>query len=225
MTRRRLRGEAGHSLPEMLAGMVVAAIVGWATVTLTLTGSQAATQVQDRTEANQRVRQLLDRMVTTLSSQVCIDALRPPIGEGTRDAVTFYTDLGGQDFAPEQHRLAYDAATRTVTETVWAGAGTPPDVTFPGPGVTRVLATDVEPGPDGLLRYFAFTPAQPTKPEVELPVPISATDARRIVRIHLSVRATPERRAADLRSASQDADAFVGSLEATTDPTNGPRCT
>lgn len=223
--RSRLRDERGHSLIELIAGMGVAAVVAWAAIMLTLGSTEASTQVAERTDAAARARLVLDRMATTLSSQVCVDVSRPPISEGTPTSVTFYTHLGDQSFAPAQHRLAYDAASRRITETIWQPVGTPPEVTFPGAGETRILAERVEPGAGGLFRYFGFTPLRPTTATVEFATPLNAADASRVIRVALSIKVLPDRRRGGGRAVTIDADAFVGSLEATTDPGNGPRCT
>lgn len=227
--RRRVRhDERGVTLVELLAALAAGGIVLAGVLTFSITGVNASLEVEDRAEAAQRGRQALDRMVTVLQSQVCIDAARPPIATGDANAVTFYADTSSETFRPRQHRFAYDPATKRITESIHAGIGTPPAIVFvPSPTEVRAVAAGVTPVPGRpLLRYYAFTSTQPTTASVELPVPLSVADARRVVRVAVAFNVAPSRTGrADRRSTTIEGDAYVGSLEATTDPQLGPRCT
>lgn len=227
VARRIARDERGLTLVELLAALAVGAIVLFGVLVFTVTGIEGSLRAQDRSDSAQRGRLALDRMVTVLQSQVCLDVARPPIVSGTDSAVTFYADTHSETFRPRRHSFTYDPSTGRIAEAIDHGSGSPPAITFGGaPDELRAVASGVRLiSGRPLLRYYAFTSSEPTTATVLLPTPLSPADARRVVRVNVAFKVIADRTGKpDRRATTIEGDAYVGSLEATHDPSAGPRC-
>lgn len=230
MRRRKLIGDQrGFTLIEVLVALSIGSVVLFGVLNVFTVAITKSAEVNDRIEALQRGRPALDRITTLLDAQVCIANNQPPIVAGaTATDLTFYADLGNDDFSPTQFRLSYDAATRTLNETSWAGTSSGSSWTFPAAPTRSVpLLRDVAPptttGP--IFRYFAYSSADPPTPDAEITaLPLSATDAARVVRVKASIAAQPTRtKKTDDRSTIIDGDGFVATADPR-DPLGGPRC-
>lgn len=147
LARGRLREERGFTLTEML----VALAIGTATLTvimnLVVASHAASSRVVARVDGTQRGRVAMEQATQRLRSQVCLGS-NAPIIAGNQDSVTFYADLGDEQFRPEKRRLFVSGSD--LREQIWEGTGTPPSVTYPAtPTRERVVLQDVEPVKEG----------------------------------------------------------------------------
>jgi prepilin-type N-terminal cleavage/methylation domain-containing protein len=168
---RRLRGEAGFTLPELLTTMWIAGVVMLAAFGLVDFVMKRTAEAEQRVEATQRGRTGMDMITRQLRSQVCLNATTPPIVDGTADSVTFYTDLGSSTAStvPERHTLTFvqpdPTKTGWITETVEKPNATTP-VTWK-PATTRTLligiVRDTTPGGTTvpIFQYWGFNNLTP----------------------------------------------------------------
>jgi prepilin-type N-terminal cleavage/methylation domain-containing protein len=199
---RRLRSEAGFSLPELVTTMWIAGVIMLAAFALLDFTMKRTAEAEQRVEATQRGRTGMDMITRQLRSQVCLNAATPPIVDGTADWVTFYTDLGNSTASslPERHTLTFNAAAGTVTETVQKPNATNP-VTWKA-ATNRVLIsgitrdTDNSNNPIPVFQYRGFnnlvTPVQIS--ESNLAVPLLANgNANRVAMIKITFRSVARR--------------------------------
>jgi prepilin-type N-terminal cleavage/methylation domain-containing protein len=233
MTRLR-RDESGFSLIELLAAMAVSSIILTAVMIVFVNGVQGAAKVNDRVDSQQRGRLTMDRIVTLLSSQVCLAASQPPIVAGsTANSVTFYGDLNGASNQPRMYRITYDPAAKTLTEFSWTPSGSLPGaVTYPAaPSVTRQLATGVLPALDSgnvaqpIFSYYRFEADGTVNLANPIPSsPLVATDADDVVEVGVTFAIVPGRtKTLDARSTMISGQALAGSANPAS-PSAGPNC-
>jgi prepilin-type N-terminal cleavage/methylation domain-containing protein len=237
---RRLRSDdAGFSLVELLVAMALGSIVLTALMTIVINGTSNVVAVHNRTEAAQRGRQAMDRVVTLLSSQTCVVATdstsQPPILDATDTSVAFYANLGIVDSTPMVYRLRYDAPTKRLWEEQYLPVtDATGKVTYPSypasPSSSRIvgqyLAPD-EPG-DPIFKYFQFVTTEgPTLGMINgttLATPLTAQGKLAAVRVTASFVAQPEKTGSnEPRATAIDSSATVGSANAG-EPSKGVNC-
>jgi prepilin-type N-terminal cleavage/methylation domain-containing protein len=191
---RRLRSEAGFTLPELLTTMWIAGVIMLAAFALVDFVMKRTAEAEQRVEATQRGRTGMDMVTRQLRSQVCLGSSATPIVDGTADSVTFYTDLGDSTASslPERHTLAFNpgAPGGTITETVEKPNATSP-VTWQAPK-TRVLISGItRDGATPIFRYRGFTNAV-TPPQIsatDLAVPLKANgNAVKVAMVKIAFR-------------------------------------
>ncbi len=124
--------EAGFTIIELLAAMVVGLMVLMAAFMLLDHATSASNRLSDRQDAVQRGRQALELMTRQLRSQVCLGDTTEPITYGDGNAVRFYADLSDGSRKRPAAELKYDPAAKTITESACSGVGTYPTLTFGG---------------------------------------------------------------------------------------------
>jgi prepilin-type N-terminal cleavage/methylation domain-containing protein len=211
-----LRREDGFTLPELLVTLVIAVTVSLATFALIEFVMKRTGEVDQRVDASQRGRLVMDTITRELRSQVCVDSTTPAMATRAGDitdgnTATFYVDLtDGSKLAttpPALHSLVYDTATQKIIEKEYKGiwmqqtSGTPPITkTVPAypnaPSSTRVLLTDVYPlalnAP--IFRYYKYNTLTPPSPSVELVPPatgLTASDLATVARVDIAYRTLP----------------------------------
>jgi Tfp pilus assembly protein PilV len=238
MIRDFTRREDGFSLMELLVAMVTGGVILTALMTVFLNGVQGTTNTQDRLDSQQRGRVAMDRVITLLSSQVCLDSATPPIVPvvSTDRSVTFYSDLQGASNTPKKYTFTWDATAKTLTEYTYNGTGVlPAKITWPAsPSSTRQIATNVWPARNDantadlpIFAYYRFE-ADGT---VNLANPIAASggiaaiDGDDVVDMVVNFRVLPAgaTATANPRSTSISGSAFVGSADPAS-PSAGPNC-
>jgi type II secretory pathway pseudopilin PulG len=238
---RRLRSdEAGLSLVELLVAMVLGSIVLTALMSIVVGGTSSVIATHNRTEAAQRGRQAMDRVVTLLSSQMCAVATdstsQPPIIEGTDTSVAFYANLGKVDSTPLVYRVRYDAGTKRMWEdqyepVVDAATG---KVTYPSypasPKSSRLVGEYLAPANAGdpIFQYWQFVTTEgPTLGMISKPAlttPLSAQSKLAAVRVTTSFVAQPEKTGKNEPIATAiESSATVGSANAG-EPSKGVNC-
>jgi type II secretory pathway pseudopilin PulG len=218
---RRLRREDGFTLLEALTAITIAMIVSLAAFSLLEFTLKRTGEVDQRVDATQRGRAIMDTITRQLRSQVClspvISAMATRTGDVTNDnTATFYADFTeGANVTTKPpadlHKLAYDPNTRTMTDTTyttsWDKGTTPWTPVVPAaPSRTRVIATDIIPdGATPIFTYYAY-PTPPVPPPA-VPVVPSPTDRlypvgaggvplgalARVARIDITFRALPSK--------------------------------
>jgi prepilin-type N-terminal cleavage/methylation domain-containing protein len=238
---RRFRSDqAGLSLVELLVAMALGSIVLTALMTLVVNGTTSVVATHNRTEAAQRGRQAMDRVVTLLSSQTCVIAdassSQPPILDASDTSVSFYANLGKVDSTPLVYRLRYDTGTKRMWEDQYLPVTDPATgkVTYPSypstPASSRLvgeyLAPTVVGGP--IFKYWQFVTTEgPTLGmiyETPLATPLSAQSKLAAVRVTTSFFAQPEKTGKNEPQATAiDSSATVGSANAG-EPSKGVNC-
>lgn len=227
--RRRLRAQGGFTLIEMLMALLIGSIVLGAAMYIFQAGQRSSTRVQDRAESVQRGRVVMEQLTQRIRSQVCLGPGYPAMTAGSSTGMTFYMDIGNENFQPQQMRLTYDPSNGgQVTETTWnmtaTGSGSGWQVAA-SPSRVRVLATNLAlNGATPFFQFYSFTATDPIAPTNQLPVPLSSSDLARVVQVVLTFRPTPMR---------GDQNAFVSPLFQNqvyvrtadpTDPIHSPLC-
>jgi Tfp pilus assembly protein PilW len=196
MSARRLRGDAGFTLPELLTTLWIAMVVLLAGFSLLEFVMKRSLETEQRVEATQRGRIGMDLITRELRSQVCLDANTAPIVDGTATQLTFYTDLNNSTASsfPEKHVLTYDAATGQITEDVYKTNGIKP-LAWTGPTTRKVLTGVTQDGSTPVFQYFPYDPARSTT-LTPLTTPLqSAGNIPKVARITISYRTVPLRNA------------------------------
>jgi prepilin-type N-terminal cleavage/methylation domain-containing protein len=237
----RLRSDqSGFSLIELLMSMALGSIVLAALLTVFMSGVSGTIKVSDRTEALQRGRITMDRVVTLLNSQTCLlntdGTGQPPIRDGQSNQVAFYASLGVVDSNPLIYRLSYDSGTKRITEERFLPDVSSGVVTYPSypasPSVSRTIGTNILPSTAGapIFQYYQFiTTIGPTLGMVDgtaLTTPLSTTSQYATVRVTTSFATQPEHTSGstiDNRGTVIDGVATVGSASAG-EPTKGVNC-
>jgi type II secretory pathway pseudopilin PulG len=218
MTRR----SEGFTLIEALVTLSISLVIFTAAMALLGVAFRSSYGVVERTDAMQRGRIALDQITRELRSQVCnVDGTLPIAGGATGTSVTFYADLSDGSVAPKRHTLTLDTAGNRITDAV--DAGTP-----------RVLLDRAYQAPaTPFLSYWAYPDGQTGQrnPSLQLPVPLSTTDAGRVARIDVGFLVQPQgTRATDHGTTLQDrvavrlADPNDDLGDDSTSQTPGPEC-
>lgn len=205
------RDESGFSLTELLVAMSIGVVVLFASMQIFINGVESTGRVTDRVEVTQKARLAMDRMVTLLNSQSCLDSDNPPVIAGsTATSISFYSDLTGGASAPARYDFVYDPAADTITERrSTATVGSDGSVTY-GTATTRVIANEIQPvdASTPMFTYLKFKadgtidPADATASGSVVGVPVSAANTINIVRVDVAFGAWSARtKRADRRAA------------------------
>ncbi len=238
---RRFRSDqAGFSLVELLVAMGLGSIVLAALMSIVVGGTSSVIATHNRTEAAQRGRQAMDRVVTLLSSQTCVVAAdsnsQPPILEGTNTSVSFYANLGVVDSTPLIYRLRYDPSTKSMWEEQYLPVTDQATgkVTYPSypasPKSSRLVGEYLAPANvgDPIFKYWQFVTTEgPTLGMIHgtvLGTPLTAQSKLAAVRVTTSFIAQPEKTGKNEPIATAiESSATVGSANAG-EPSKGVNC-
>jgi prepilin-type N-terminal cleavage/methylation domain-containing protein len=232
---RRLRqlhaDQSGFTLPELISAMVVGLIVLMAAFMLLDHATSVSNEISDRQDAVQRGRRAMETITRTLRSQVCLGETTEPITAGNDNGVTFYANLTTNTDTAQRRMIAYDPATGKITENIYDGTGTYPDLVFPTtPTSQRLLLESVGQMKEGavtqpIFRFFTFKIGGAPGDLELLPVPLSSTDVSRVVMVKVAFFAKPINKAVvkNRDATSLQSDIYVR-LADPTRPTEGPRC-
>ena len=195
VTRERLAAEDGLTLVELLAAMLVGAIVIVAVLGLLDSAVKLQSRSVDDIDATSRGRMAIDQVSQALASRICLGS-QPSLVEARDDRVEFYASLAAESgtvrLVVQRRRLMLTGTT--IGEQVWTSSppqappNLPPANTTP-PTRTRVLLTGAAPtATTPIFRYYAYegTPARPT---LRLTTPLSAVDLARVARIDVGFTA------------------------------------
>jgi type II secretory pathway pseudopilin PulG len=195
---RPFREESGFTLVELLTAMMIGLIVLAVLGTLVGVTARSSTRTTERVVATQRARPVMDRIIDELHSS-CLRPDAPPIQSGSSGNAISFLHKTGSAVTPVPDRRTITLASGTMTERVYpATGGTAPAWTFAStPSYTRRLLTDVGVATTGannttvpMFRYY--TVVNGTISTTPLPVPLSAADAARTVKVTVTFTGSPE---------------------------------
>ena len=197
--RARLSGEAGFTLPELLAAMVIGGVILTAAATIMQRSFFASNQIADRVESVQRGRHAMDMVTRQLRSSVCVGSTLPLLA-GSASSLTFTGDLtNGSAALPTQKRVltfAPGTTGQTLTQTTYAMTAGPPTsttVTWGTTGTTSTLLTGaVNDGSSPFFEYWGWDTALTTPVFRQLTAPLSAADIARVTEIRINFAVAPE---------------------------------
>jgi hypothetical protein len=224
---RNLRGERGFMLMEMIVATALGMVVFLALLGLVDASQTSSARVQDRVDGTQRGRVAMDQVLQRLRSQICIGST-PPIIAGTTTEVTFYADLGNDDFRAEKRRIY--VLNGQLKEDVYDSTGTFPAYVFPAsPTRTRTFMTGIKQAKDSAgnpmpyFSYWGYDTNTPPSLNQQVNPPFSATDPARIVKVMVAF-------SADTREDRVDTTFVNGVTARMADPSasdtskRGPQC-
>jgi hypothetical protein len=227
--RRRLSDERGFTVMELLVASLLGVMVVLAAAALMDSAQGQNSRISGRVEGTQRGRVAMEQVVQRLRSQVCLGTATPVLDAQSTE-MTFFADFGDEAFTPEKRRIYVSGGA--LREQIWNGTGTPPNVTFPStPTRTRVLASGIAQATDGAgtaipyFSYYAYDASSPTEPRELLPVPVSADDRARLVRVQVAFRTRVPRQ--DARVDTSFVNSVIVRMANPTDPDQdkrGPQC-
>jgi Tfp pilus assembly protein FimT len=231
--RRRLAGERGFTLIEMLVSIALGIVVLAALAMLLDSSGRASTRLADKAETVQRLRIGVDRIARVLRTQVCADSDTPPIVSGTADSITFYSDTNTtSDFSPKTVQITFDSAAGTVVQKTWNS--TAANVTSTTPDRTRSLLDKASRiGNTPFLSYYSWVdlanavavPLSPSLDSDSLP----DNSIAKIVRVDVALQASPTGGNPDVaRKATMTTSIYTRNADfsgqASAGRTWGPRC-
>jgi prepilin-type N-terminal cleavage/methylation domain-containing protein len=228
MRRPRISDERGFSLPELLVAMVIGMVVLLASFMVLDRSFTASGQIADRTEALQRGRLAMNLITRQLRSQVCVgDTV--PIVAATATSVTFYADLSDGSTPIKRRQLSFDPVTQTITESVIAGTGIYPALTFTSTPKTVPLLTKVQQIMDGttarpIFRYYGYVVGTTTGALEQLPAPLSSANLKRVALIKVGYRAFADRSITNDKDSTVLEDDVYVRVAVPTDFEDGPQC-
>ena len=229
MLSRAPRDESGQTLVELLVGMVIALVVLGAAVTILVAATPLAAHTQDRVDAYQRGRLALDVIASELRSQVCLPGAIPAIipTNSTDNEIWFYSNTGDDAEPPQRRRIYLTAGA--IKEDLWKGTvDATGAVNFQvNPTSTRTLVSPVvlvaSPATP-LFSYWGFDANLPAAVNQPIGVPVSATNAQKVVQVDVSFIARPTgATAASARDSTFQQSVFFRTADPT-DPAKGPKC-
>lgn len=189
----RLADESGYTMVEVIVGSVLALVVMMAALMTLDRAFRINKEVTDRIDATQRGRQTMDVMTRQLRSAVCPDPFTAALVAGSDSSVTFFADLSDGSRPTEMRTLTYSSTAGTITELRYAGVGASPNTSWPtAPTTTRVLVTNVVADTaTPVFRFNAFDNANPPRPTIVLPTPLSAANIATATRITITYLVRP----------------------------------
>jgi hypothetical protein len=230
--RRRIRGEGGFTLVELVVSLSLGMIVILGVLAVTEVAMRSSARTATRVAAEQRARPVLERLIDQLHS-TCIGPEAGPLLAGSTESSLSFLHQTGSTVTPLPNKVVVSLVGDTLSESVYPSTGgQAPNWTFAGtPSTTRVLLTGVGPAQTGeppvdapLFRYFKYDGGV-VDPN-SLQTPLSAADSALAVRVDVAFSVSP------LSNPTRDAKApitisdsvLVRFSPASEDPTkvNGP---
>lgn len=158
--RRRVRLDGGFTLVELLVTMAGGIVVMLALFTIMDVTLHQTTTTYSKIDATQRARSALETLENELHS-ACVGEQVTPIQAGSTSSTLVFVSQYGNAATPTpvEHSVSFNAATGTVTDTVFAvTGGTAPVWTFSAtPSSSRTLLTNVsQSGATPVFQYYAY---------------------------------------------------------------------
>ena len=226
MTRLR-HDERGFSLMELMMAMAIGSIVLTMVMSIFVTGLTRSAQVGDRIDAAAKGRLAVDRVVTLLDAQTCVDG-NAPLLDAQSGTVTFYANLGQVDDDPRQYRVRYDAAADQLWEDQFDPYRVAGVLTWPTtPSRSRLLAGDILPQGGKIFSYYKFSTTGATAGQVDpspLATPATASDRQQVVRVGVDLNAVASRTKADDATRTVISGQAVVASADPSNPNKGPNC-
>jgi prepilin-type N-terminal cleavage/methylation domain-containing protein len=160
--------QGGFTLPELLVSMIAGLVVMGALFTILDVTLHQTSRTYTELDVTQHARPTIEAMENELHS-ACIGGNTAPIQVGSdANNLIFVTQYGtAASLVPQWHQITYNAAAKTLTESVYAVTGSAPNWTRAAQvGTTRTLLTNVQQRLAGspataqpVFQYFSYEPA------------------------------------------------------------------
>ena len=230
----RIRSQAGVTLVELIAAMAIGVITLLAVFAVLDTSVKQSNAIAGRVNATQRARLAMDTITRQLRSQICISATAPAIIAGTNDSVKFHVDLTDRLRPVEQRELVFNPTTQTLTQSTWTGVvGATGATTWPNAPAVKLLLDDVTrrpipplPAPQdtAFFHYYAYSLADPPRPTILLPTPLTLADRARVAKIELGFNTLPPRASSSVASSVTLQNEVYVRVADPNDPAPTPTC-
>jgi Prokaryotic N-terminal methylation motif len=194
-----MRDERGMTVVELMVAMTVGLIVMFATLAIVDVSARNSARISHRVDLNQRARPVMQHLTDELHS-ACVSPGVAPVLEGSTESSLSFIHQVGAAVTPVPDKRVVTLSGDTITETVYPpAAGSEPGAwTFLStPTSTRTLLADIAPAEVGdpeatvpLFRYYGYATGQTTL--TQLPVPLSAENAAKTVRVDVAFAVDPE---------------------------------
>jgi hypothetical protein len=185
---------------EVLVASLLTVIIVTASMAVLDRSLRHNDDLQRRASGMQKSRMAMDELARLLRSEVCIPTVptpTTPVVAGSSTSMTFYADFGDGTGVAEKHVVALDTSTGKLTDTIYAGTGSPP--TFPSAATrTRTIADKIAlNGTTPLFQFFGFDntvdPPTPTRALTASPGwTLAATDAPEVARVVITLQGQPD---------------------------------
>jgi prepilin-type N-terminal cleavage/methylation domain-containing protein len=212
MTRvlRRLRGERGFTIVELMVACMVGSVVMLAIFMLLDTSVKQSSAVNSRVDSTKRGRTAMELITRELRSQVCFTIDATPsmsITDAQPYSVTFYAFHGSGTFVPDRRTISWDTNTNSLKESVAAGLPAAGPVTSFAAATTNTLATDVKPPPTPantpVFAYYTTTGTALTS------TPLSQADRMQVGIVRIRFQTDPATLVTSTASTNFDSQVFV----------------
>jgi prepilin-type N-terminal cleavage/methylation domain-containing protein len=190
-----MRRDHGFSLVELVVAMTIGMIVLLAALTVLDRGFQIQKEAIDRTDAAQKGRLAMDRVLRALRSEVSICPAKSALTSADANSLTVNVDYSGGT-TPERRIITFDPTAKTLTESVYKSPAGPP-FTFTTLTSTRVLLTNVV--QDGTTPIFSYYADDGTGlgANTQLTPPLSTDNMAGTARIAVAFTARPQGKASN----------------------------
>lgn len=195
--------QRGFTLVELLIAMVVGTVVMTAALTMLVSANRAQKDVEDRVEAVQRGRALVEEMARPLRAMSCPLTTTFAVTAASSDSITFFADADAdQDFDPIQYRMSAVMTNGRLSGARlerWDGVAVPaPPATITAPATTtRTLATNLSPalsdtGAELPLLNYGYYTTRNSETMADVPAgTVPANFINRLVRFDVRFSAQP----------------------------------
>jgi Tfp pilus assembly protein PilV len=222
--RARLAREDGFSLVEILVALPISIVILMAIFTMMNVSIRQSGAVTDRVDAVQRGRTAMERVTRVMRSQVCPATTGAAFTSADSSSMTLYADMTGGASNPQRHTITFNSNASTLTEDIYAGTGTWPDLAFPNtPTQTRQLLANVTPvNGVPVFRYYSYD-ANGAVSTTPMTVPVTQAQLPRIVYVEVNFVANPMRTSTSPKNTTFMGGATVRTADPTK-PTENARC-
>jgi prepilin-type N-terminal cleavage/methylation domain-containing protein len=191
--RRRLRGQRGFTLIELMVGMAAGIVVISALFTIVDITFHQTTKTFSRIDATQRARAAMEVVENEMHSACIENSVVPIVAGSTPATVIFYSQYGNAiTVTPIQHRLAFNSGAGTLTDTTYPVTGGSPN-TWAGdtanPIASKTLLTNVsQSGSTPVFQYYYF---DASGQHAVASNPLNIPDAARTVQVDINLVVGP----------------------------------
>ena len=195
---RAIREDSGFTLVELLMTMLTSLVVMSAIVMMLTTSLRNQDRINQRVDANQRVRPVMTHIIQELHSACIAPRMTPIIGDGTTNGSTgtriSFLSKSGATVTPTPDLHVIILSGGTLSESVYpaTGGAQPGPWTFSSTASSSTqLLTQVSAPASGMFQYYDFVNGQvDTAPTA---VPLSATDAAKAAIVKITMSSSPTR--------------------------------
>ncbi len=195
---RAIREDSGFTLVELLMTMLTSLVVMSAIVMMLTTSLRNQDRINQRVDANQRVRPVMTHIIQELHSACIAPRMTPIIGDGTTNGSTgtriSFLSKSGATVTPTPDLHVIILSGGTLSESVFpaTGGAQPGPWTFSSTASSSTqLLTQVSAPASGMFQYYDFVNGQvDTAPTA---VPLSATDAAKAAIVKITMSSSPTR--------------------------------